>query len=55
MRGALRKRCVDEWIIRTVMVLYTKACTVVVVCPLQASSSVSPGCADPLSSVPVSS
>ena len=29
MRWALRKLGVDEWLIRTVMVLYTEACTVV--------------------------
>ena len=29
MRWALRKLGVDEWLIRTVMALYTKACTVV--------------------------
>ena len=30
MRWALRKQCVDEWLIRIVMALYTKACTVVI-------------------------
>ena len=29
VRWALRKLCVDEWLIRTVMALYTEACTVV--------------------------
>ena len=29
MRWALRKLCVDELLIRTVMALYTEACTVV--------------------------
>ena len=29
MRWALRKLGVDEWLIRTVMALYTEACTVV--------------------------
>ena len=29
VRRALRKLCVDEWFICTVMALYTKACTVV--------------------------
>ena len=29
VRGALQKLGVDEWLIRTVMALYTKACTVV--------------------------
>ena len=29
MRWALRKRGVDEWLIRTVMALYTEAYTVV--------------------------
>ena len=29
MRWALRKLSVDEWLIRTVMALYTEACTVV--------------------------
>ena len=29
MRWTLRKLGVDEWLIRTVMALYTKACTVV--------------------------
>ena len=29
MRWALRKLGVDEWLIRTVMELYTEACTVV--------------------------
>ena len=29
MRWALRKLGVDEWLIRTVMTLYTEACTVV--------------------------
>ena len=29
VRWALRKLGVDEWLIRTVMVLYTEACTVV--------------------------
>ena len=29
MRWALRKLGVEEWLIRTVMVLYTEACTVV--------------------------
>ena len=29
MRWALRKLGMDEWLIRTVMALYTKACTVV--------------------------
>ena len=28
-RWALRKLCVDEWLIRTVMAMFTKACTVV--------------------------
>ena len=30
MRWALRKQGVDEWLICTVMVLYTEACTVVI-------------------------
>ena len=29
VKWALRKLGVDEWLIRTVMVLYTEACTVV--------------------------
>ena len=29
MRWVLQKLCVDEWLIRTVMALYTEACTVV--------------------------
>ena len=29
VRWALRKLVVDEWLIRTVMALYTEACTVV--------------------------
>ena len=29
MRWALRKLGVDEWLIRTVMALYTEACTIV--------------------------
>ena len=29
VRWVLRKLCVDEWLIHTVMTLYTKACTVV--------------------------
>ena len=29
MRWTLRKMCVNEWLIRTVMVLYIQACTVV--------------------------
>ena len=29
VRWALRKLGVDEWLIRTVMALYTEACTVV--------------------------